>query len=399
MSELKSVNRFRFLKLNKKRQKAIADAPITRVNPGFPVGNLAGRLHPRAQYLKVAAIKNWNNDCKTFTLIPDNDRRTSELAYFKAGSYISLRLHVGKANLTRAYSLSSSPKQALSGKYEITVKRVNDGLASNFMLDHWKIGTTVTASGPLGTLTYLPIRDGKTIIALAGGSGITPFYSLAQAINDGDEDCRLVLIYGSRTSNDILFKDELDKIANNCKQVNVVYVLSDEQRAGYDHGFITADLIKKYIPQDNSYSVFMCGPQGLYDFMAQELPKLGIEHKWIRQEVQAEAHDPHDFDDYLDHDVPHEVSVTIYMNGRKRQLRISTDHTLLQSLEKNGIAAPAHCRSGECGWCHSKLLSGKIYCPASMDHRRVADSIHNYIYLCCSYPLTDLEIEVPQPEI
>ena len=68
---------------------------------------------------------------------------------------------------------------------------------------------------------------------------------------------------------------------------------------------------------------------------------------------------------------------------------------ILRSLEANGIAAPAHCRSGECGWCHSKLCSGEVYCPKSMDGRREADYIYGYIHPCCSFPLTDLVIDVP----
>lgn len=399
MSELKSINRFRFLKLNKQRKRAIDKASTSMINPGFPVASLANRLHPRTQYLKVGAIKDWGNGCKTFELIPNPSKGTTELAYFQAGSYISLRLIIGDSKLTRAYSLSSSPRQSLTGEYAITVKRVKGGLASNYMLDHWKVGTEVTASGPLGNLTYLPVRDGKTIIAVAGGSGITPFYSLAQAINDGDEDCKMVLIYGSRNTSDILFRNELNNIAKHCDKIKVVNVLSEEKRAGYEHGFITASMIKKYAPQNESYSIFMCGPQGMYNFMAKELKKLGLDKKWIRQEVQAEAHDPRDFNDYLDNNVPDKVSATIYMNGERQTLKIPTNQTLLQSLEKNGIAVPAHCRSGECGWCHSKLISGNIFCPASMDHRRSADSIHNYIYLCCSYPLNDVTIEVPQAEI
>lgn len=295
--------------------------------------------------------------------------------------------------------MSSSPKQALNGFYQITVKRVKGGLASNYMLDHWRVGTSVTASGPLGTLTYLPIRDGHTIIGIAGGSGITPFFSLAQAIADGDEDCRLVLLYGSRTAKGIIFYDQLKKIAQNCSKVRVVNVLSDEQVAGFEHGVISASLIKKYAPQNEDYSIFVCGPQGLYDYLEQELPKLQLEHKWIRREVQSEAHDPHRFDDYVDTGVPDQVQLTVRINDQVHHLTVSTQQTLLQSLEENGIAAPAHCRAGECGWCHSKLLAGQVYCPIKLDHRRAADHGRHYLYLCCSYPLSDVSIIVPQPEI
>ena len=64
-------------------------------------------------------------------------------------------------------------------------------------------------------------------------------------------------------------------------------------------------------------------------------------------------------------------------------------------LEKNGISAPARCRSGECGFCHSHLVSGKVYVPKHLEYRRLADYKFDCIHPCCSFPLTDIEINVP----
>ncbi|MGN0287944.1 MAG: 2Fe-2S iron-sulfur cluster-binding protein, partial [Atopobiaceae bacterium] len=63
--------------------------------------------------------------------------------------------------------------------------------------------------------------------------------------------------------------------------------------------------------------------------------------------------------------------------------------------EKNRIAAPSHCRSGECGWCHARLVSGQVFCPAEVDGRREADRKFGYIHPCVSFPLSDLVVEVP----
>lgn len=83
------------------------------------------------------------------------------------------------------------------------------------------------ASDPAGQLFYEPLRDKKTIIA--GGSGITPFYSMAGAIADGTIDANLIILYGSRTHNHILLGDELDRIAAKTDKVKVVNILSDEE--------------------------------------------------------------------------------------------------------------------------------------------------------------------------
>lgn len=56
---------------------------------------------------------------------------------------------------------------------------------------------------------------------------------------------------------------------------------------------------------------------------------------------------------------------------------------------------PSRCRSGECGWCHSRLISGKVYIPKALDGRRLADEKYGYIHPCCTFPISDIAIEVP----
>lgn len=73
----------------------------------------------------------------------------------------------------------------------------------------------------------------------------------------------------------------------------------------------------------------------------------------------------------------------------------SSDDTILQILEQNGIAVPSRCRSGECGFCHSYLKSGRVYAPKAPEHWRKADLKFGFIHPCCTFPLTDLEPEVP----
>lgn len=393
---LSSINRLKFLKLNEERKKKIEQAPETELPKQFPVNELSAQLHPKNQYVTVADIKEWDENCKSFTFVADSVRGTEKLAYFKAGAYLSISLNVDGMQITRPYSISSSPKEALEGKYILTIKRVSGGIGSNYMLDHLKVGDQVTLSSPLGEFVYLPIRDGRTVIGVAGGSGITPFHSFAKAIADGDEDFNLILLYGSRTEKDILFKEDFDKLEKMTEKVKVIHVLSDEEKTGYEHGFVTADLIKKYAPKDEDYSIFMCGPAGMYNFLDQQIQTLHLERKWIRHELQGEVHDPKNLPDYPKGvEVMEQVEITVHICDDVYTIQAHSEDTILQSLEKNGIKAPAHCRSGECGWCHSLLIKGQVYSPKKLEHRREADIDFNYIHPCCTFPLTDLVIEVP----
>lgn len=393
---LNSVNRLRFLKLNEERKLKIEQASDAALPEQFPVNKLSAALHPEKQCVAIAEIKEWDENCKSFTFIADPTKGTEQLAFFKAGAYLSVSLEVDGMKITRPYSISSSPKEALEGKYTLTIKRVPGGIGSNYMLDHFKVGDQVTLSSPLGEFVYLPIRDGKTVIGVAGGSGITPFHSFAKAIAEGDEDFNLILLYGSRTEKDILFKEDFDELEKVADKVKVIHVLSDEEKPGYEHGFVTADLIKKYAPQDENYSIFMCGPAGMYNFLDQQIQTLQLERKWIRHELQGEVHNPKSLPDYpSETDVPKQVEIKVHICDDTYKITANSEDTILQSLEKNGIAAPAHCRSGECGWCHSLLINGRVYSPKKLEHRREADIVFNYIHPCCTFPLTDLEIEVP----
>lgn len=394
-----------FTRLAASRAAHIQNAVARSFPPeeSYSANRLAEELHPAHQYLVVQKVTELADDMRCYTLAPDIEAGTEKIAWFSAGQYLSLNLEIDGMPVTRAYSISSSPRSTLSGTIEISVKRVPGGLVSNHILDTWKPGTKVDASGPLGTFTYERLRDAHTVIGLAGGSGITPFLSMARAIAEGDEDFDLVLLYGCRNLEVMAYREELTELAQKTSKVTFVPVLSDiaegeDVPSGCERGFITADLIRAYAPK-GSYSVFACGPQAMYRFLDTELPKLGIRRKFIRRELMGELHDPKKLDGYpVDAKVPETISVTVVREGMKEVVKGSSNDSVLQILEKNGIACPSHCRSGECGWCHSRLVSGDIFCPASVDGRREADLKFGYIHPCASFPLTDLEIEVPRAE-
>jgi len=257
------------------------------------------------------------------------------------------------------------------------------------------VGTKVKLSGPLGEFYHQELRDAKQVVALAGGSGITPFYSMAAAIADGTEDFSLTILYGSRTKDAILLGDELEAIAAaSGGKVKVVHVLSHEEAEGCEKGFITAELIRKYAPAGD-YSVYLCGPKAMYAFMDTELPKLGLKARRIRKELPGEYGDPTGDAAYPKDAAGKTYQITVLIRGEAQTVACRAEQTLLDALEKAGIRAPSHCRSGECGWCHSRLVSGDVYIPEDVDGRRAADKKFGWVHPCCSYPLSDVTLDVP----
>lgn len=391
--KLWKLNPMDFTKMTPARNEVIEKAEAKPLPPtdSYKPNQIANALHPSVQYLKVEKIVENTKDAKSFYLVPNTEKGTKELAYFSAGQYISIDLEIGNMKMTRPYSLASSPKEALEGTYILTIKRVEGGLGSNFILDNWTVGTEVTASEPLGTFTYEPLRDAHTIIGLAGGSGITPFRSLAKAIVDGDEDAELVLLYGSKTSEDAMFIEEFKELEKQSPKFKLVNVFSDEKVEGEEFGFITAELIKKYAPEE--YSIFMCGPQAMVNFVDKEIETLNLRRKFVRHELFGEYFNPEKEADYPSNVAP-TFNITVRIAGNEQTIVANANDSILRSLEKAGIKAPSRCRSGECGWCHSHLISGEIYAPKSVDGRREADFIYGYIHPCCSFPLSDITIEV-----
>ncbi len=380
-----------FADLPKRRNAVINAAPAKEVSGKFIINEKAKELHPDCQNLVVSEIID-HADAKTYIL---STKDGSPAAFFRAGQYLSLQFEFDGSVFTRPYSISSSPDWALKGKYAVTVRRNPAGFAAEKILNTLKVGDAVTASDPQGNFYYESLRDAGTVIALAGGSGITPFLSMAYAIRDGLEDFNLTVLFGSRTEDTILFKAELDAIASECDKVKVIHILSEEEKDGYEHGFITAELIKKYAPESENYSVFMCGPEAMYRFAEKEIEKLGLEKKFVHRELLGVTKDVASQPGYPAGCAGKIFKATLLRGEEKYEFEARADEPVLVAIERAGIAAPSRCRSGECGWCRSKLLSGSVYTPAETDGRRWADKEHGYIHPCASFPTSDIVIEVP----
>ena len=121
---------FAFTKLvpnRKKRFEKASSEPITT----DAINELARRLHPERQHLVISEIKEETKSTKTFKLVPDPDSETKEVAYFRAGQYLSLKVDVNGVKITRPYSISSSPSESLKGYYDLTIKKEEHGFLTN----------------------------------------------------------------------------------------------------------------------------------------------------------------------------------------------------------------------------------------------------------------------------
>ena len=158
-----------FSRLVGNRQKRLASGSPAPT-PVHPVNVLASEVHPSLLNLVVSEVRDESKAARTFRLAPDTAAGTNGLPYFRAGQYLSLKVDVDGTPITRPYSIASAPFEALGagGFYEITLKRTEDGFLTPWAWEHWKEGTRLASSGPLGTFYHEPIRDATSIIGLAG---------------------------------------------------------------------------------------------------------------------------------------------------------------------------------------------------------------------------------------
>ena len=381
----------KFKKLGKTRDSIIESNSAEFIPYNDPISEKADHLHPNLIKVKITDIIP-RYDAKEFVL---SSLDNSPLPFFRAGSYLSIKTKIGESYTSRPYSICSSPKLALEGKYSVMVEDYPAGFVAPYIYKNLKIGDEINISSPMGTFYYEPLRDKHHIIALAGGSGVTPFISMAYAIRDRLEDFDLTLIYGSRTIDSIYFKEELDEVMKETDKVKVIHVLSDEKIDGFEYGFITSDLIKKYAPL-HDYSVFACGPGSFYAFMKEDIKKLQLPNRQIRFEMEAVGRD---FS--FDPKYPLESKNRIYkgiikQGGKEYKIDIRGDEPILCSIERAGIKAQSSCRSGVCGWCRTRVVEGKTYNPEKNENRRKGDILLGFIHPCASFALSDLVLEIAE---
>lgn len=375
------------------RDKIIESTEVKPLVENYNSNIKAAERHPANQEFVIdEIITRGKGDVKSYVL---KKKDGTNPAFFRAGQFVVLRQMIDGKLICRPVTLSCGPALTLDGKCMVTVKRVEpDGFLSGYIHDNWKVGDTVETSGPQGTFYYEGLRDAAKVIAIAGGSGITPIYSMACAIADGDEDFDLTVLYGSRTKADILFAEEFAEIMKKTDKVRLVNVLSDEEAEGCKHGFITAELIKKYAGE-GQYSVFAAGSKGMYDFLDGEAEKLGLIKKFYRKELYDNVCKPWEYKGYPEEAKDKTFNLKIKMCDKEFDIPCAANENIMVALERAGIAGPNRCRGGICGWCRSRLLSGTVFIPEDTDGRRAKDKELGFIHPCASFATSDLYIEMP----
>lgn len=378
-------------RVTKARRESYAGASSVP-DPVDPIRAVADELHPGPKPYKVSEIRDVSPTSKTFRFEPLD----GHVPVFQSGQYVSFRMKIGDSVLSRPYSLSSAPYEARGEHpfFDVTIRRNRPYLVPDYFFEQVKPGTVLMADLPYGNFYWEPLRDSKNILAMAGGSGITPFYSMAREIAHGKmQDCRLTILYGSVKAADIVLKDELDLLEASCPGVKVVHILSDDDAWQGEKGFLTQELIEKYAVPGCTY--MFCGPLPMYNVVHKAMQEMNVPFNRFRHDIIANPADVTALPGYPKGAETKIYQITVVRGIQEDVVPANGAEPVAVALERAGIAIDTHCRNGECGFCRSQLLSGDIFVSPNGDGRREMDKEMNWFHACSSWPLSKLKIKIP----
>lgn len=375
----------------KAREERIEEGSPT-VNPVDPIRNLSNLLHPGPKEYVVDSVREASPSSLTYRFIP----KDGHVPVFQSGQYASFRLHIGNSNLTRAYSISSAPFEARGENpfFEITVKNGPGMFVPAYLKDNLRPGDTVEVDLPFSQFFYEPLRDSNNIVGLAGGSGITPFASMAKEIAHGTLDVNLTILYGSRSHKDICMGDELAEAeAASHGRVKVVHIMSDDPEWEGETGFLSREIIEKYSVPGCTY--MFCGPLVMLNFVQKALDEMGVPGERFRHDAAAQPSNTKLIPGFPEENVGKNYQITVVRGIQEDVIPASGTEPVAVALERAGIKVDTHCRAGECGFCRSQLLDGDIFVSPLGDGRRLMDKEMGWFHACSTYPLSDLKIKIP----
>ncbi len=371
--------------------------PTTAAWPGTRAFRVAARQFEDAS----------NSQC-SFLLEPADGRPLPE---FKPGQFLTFMLAVPDAALpggvrpvTRCYSLSDGPTPT---SYRVTIKRVPPppdrpslppGVASNHFHDRVHPGDVLEVKAPGGHFHIDP--DPSAPVALvAGGIGITPMMSMLRWCLSTQPGRPVHLFYGLRNGGEHAFKADLEALAaaNPAFRLHVVYSRpdpDDRQPDDYQHlGRIDLALLQRSLPHGR-HQFYICGPGPMMETLVPALAAWGVPDADIHFEAFGPASvrnaAPAAAGTSATPETVPSVPLDVAFTRSGRTLAWDgQDASLLDFAERNGVALESGCRSGGCGTCETRMVSGTVRYDSPPDH----DVKRGHCLPCVARPTSALVLE------
>ena len=227
---------------------------------------------------EVAAVKQETPRVRTLELVAPG------WPGHRAGQHLDVRLTAEDGyQAQRSYSIASAPGEDLA----LTVERLDDGEVSPYLVDEAREGDMLEVRGPIGGYFVWDGNEPEPVLLVAGGSGVVPLMAMARHRARTGAAAPMRLLLSSRTLEDVIYREELDRFAAEGDGFDVVHTLTREQPPGWT-GYskrIDRDLLAEVAwPASEQPRVYVCGSTRLVDAAADGLIDLGYEPASIRTE-------------------------------------------------------------------------------------------------------------------
>ena len=288
---------------------------------------------------------------------------------FEPGQYLTLRTTLEGEEVRRSYSICSGPHD---GELRVAVKQVDQGLFSTWVGEQLRAGDAIEVMTPTGRFGHgAACADGGTYVAFVAGSGITPVLSLVRGILHREPDSRFFLFYGNRTTNDVLFREQLGELKDRfLERLSIVHVLSREEHDvpvlnGHLNGSKVRTLLKAMVPASTIDHAFVCGPAAMIADLETTLADLGLPRERIHVErfVSSEGGKPRKKLAPVAGDAPAAHQATLILDGKRRDVPVAAGEVIVDAALRAGIDLPFSCKGGMCATCRARVVEGS----ATMD--------------------------------
>jgi ferredoxin-NADP reductase/anaerobic selenocysteine-containing dehydrogenase len=312
------------------------------------------------------------------------------------GQFCTLVLNIDGKKVVRSYSISSSPTRPFV--LEITVKRIEGGLVSNWLPDQLKVGDQLEISGPKGKFCLVPGHIPGKLLFLSAGSGITPMMSMSRWLCDLSADVDAIFLNSVQTPKDLVFRHELELLASRHRTFqSVVSTTSRSALPGWQGltGRIDRAMIEQVAPDLAERQVYLCGPEGFMQTARRVLGEIGFDMARLHSESFALSRSKSDeitsaAGEPPGNDVAEQVTIEFARSGK----RVSGDKRLplLEHAEAHGVELEYGCRTGNCGDCKVRLLHGEASSEADFTLSE-AERAAGWVLSCVATARTDCVLD------
>ena len=334
------------------------DDYLELINPLWSTRELKGRIE-RIERVSASAV--------TVTIKPG-----WEWGGHLPGQYVRLGIEVAGVHHWRAYSLTSPPASR-DGRVQVTPKLVEGGTVSPYVCRELRPGAIVRLGGVEGTFV-LPRPLPPRLLFVTAGSGITPVLSMLRSIAPGATD--IVHVHSERTVHDVIFRDELQRLAARGRGYRLHERLSGQE------GRIVPSQLAGLCPDWRERETFACGPAGLLHELAE---------RWREEDIDGRLHVERFQPDERVGDAERGCGGAIDLCASGIRAHSDGEQPILLAGERAGAKLPFGCRMGICHSCVGRLRSGQV---RDLRTGRVHGQRGELLRTCVNAPEGAIEIEL-----